>query len=309
MAKNGVITATAPGCRWIDVEDPDERMLAKLQRTYGFSKMNIDDILSPTQRPKLDLHDEYAFFVFRFPSVGRTGKARATELDVVMTHDTVITFHGSDLHVVRSLVSDARLFKKRKEDLLAKGPSHVLFEVLRMLFDRVYTISDDLAKRTDSIEGQIFDERVDRNQTISRIAQLRRRLLDYGKIAKPQPVFLQYCVGNASRFIPHTEHHAWRSLIDTAESQRELFEATLDVLNGLAQSHDALTTNRFNRTVRTLTIISVVFLPASFVLSILSNDTPGSPLHEAEGGFVITLFVLIAVQTLFLWLLRRRRII
>jgi magnesium transporter len=309
MTKNGVVRASAPGCRWIDVQDPTEQVLAKLQRTYGFSRTNIEDILSPTQRPKLDVHEEYVFFVFRFPMLARGKRARATELDVILTHDTILTFHSSDLASVRDLLSDAHLFSNRRVSLLEQGPAHVLTAVLQSLFDQIYRVSDELAKQTDTLETQVFNPQIDRGVLINRIAQLRRRLLDYGKIAKPQATFLQYCLGNSSKFINHQEHTHWRSLIDTAEAQWELFSTSLDVVNGLAASNDSLTSHRFNQTVRLLTIISVIFLPAAFVLNILSTDTPGSPLRAREGSFIIVLGVLALVQASFLWFLRKRRVL
>ncbi|MFO0705191.1 MAG: CorA family divalent cation transporter [Candidatus Andersenbacteria bacterium] len=309
MSKNGAVRATTPGCRWIDVQNPTEQELLKLQRTYGFSRANIQDILSPAQRPKMDVQTEFAFFAFRFPSAARAKRGRASELDVVLTHDTILTFHGTDMAVVRALISDARLFEKKRQSIMGPGPAHVLYELLRALFDQVYTLSDEVARQTDQLESQVFNPDVERGDLILRIAQLRRRLLDYDKIAKPQTIFLQYCLGSAGRFITHEEQHNWRSLIDTSESQLELLETSLDVLNGISQSNDALTTNHFNQTVRLLTIISVIFLPASFVLTILSNNIPGSPLEETPTSFAIVLGALIVVQAIFLWFLRRRRVI
>lgn len=309
MSLNGVQSVTAPGTRWIDVEDPDERALAKLERTYRFSKGNVEDILSPAQRPKVELHDDYVFLVFRFPLQRRGKRALATELDVILTEDTILTFHSKDLHSIRGLQSDARLFKRRRDEILGTGPAHVLYSLLSTLYDEVFLLSDDLAKQLDQLETQIFSPRADRGKTINWIAQLRRRLIDYEKISKPQASFLQSLLSSTGGFIPHTEHSNFRTLMDTAESQWELFETSIDALNGLSQSNDSLTSHRFNQTVRLLTVISVIFLPASFVLNILSNDTPGSPLRQLEGAFVIVMSVLLGVQLLFLWFLHRRRVL
>jgi len=309
MSKNGVVTATAPGCRWIDVEDPDERTLAKLARTYGFSKQNMEDIISPTQRPKLDVHEDYVFFVFRFPLTSKGKHARTSELDVILTKDSIITFHSSDLHVVRGVLSDTRLFKNKRASFLGSGPSHVLFELLLILFESVYTVTDELAKHNDAIESEIFSTREQSDKTINRIAQHRRRMLDYIKVAKPQANYLRTCLSNTGDFISPEVRHKWRSLIDTAESQWELFDTSLSVLTGLSDSSDSLTTHRFNQTVRLLTIISVIFLPATFFLNIVSNDTPGAPLQDFEPAFIVVLAVLLSVQLAFIWFLRRRRVL
>ena len=309
MSKNGVVTATAPGCRWIDVEDPDERTLAKLARTYRFSKQNMEDIISPTQRPKLDVHDEYAFFVFRLPLVSKGKHARTTELDVILTNDTIVTFHSSDLHIVRGVLSDTRLFKHQRTAILGGGPSHVLYELLRVLFERVYGVTDELSKKNDAIESEIFKKRDQKSATINTIAQHRRRMLDYIKVAKPQANFLRSCLTGAKGFISPKVQHKWPTLIDTAEAQWELFDTALSVLSGLSESSDSLTTHRFNQTVRLLTIISVIFLPATFVLNIVSNDTPGAPLKELGAAFIVVLALLLTVQLLFLWFLHRRRVL
>ncbi|MFH0831111.1 MAG: CorA family divalent cation transporter [Parcubacteria group bacterium] len=309
VLKNDVQSLTTPGLRWIDIEDPDERTLAKLQRTYRFSKTNLDDIQSPAQRPKLDVQEDYIFLVFRFPLRGRGRRARATELDVVLGADTLLTFHSADLHQLRSLQSDARLFKRRRLELFSRGPAHLLAEILDQLYQQTYGLSDEIAKQLDQLEVRVFDPRADHGKTINWIAQLRRRLIDYEKITKPQASFLQYVLSSSGKFIPQTEYSRYRALMDTAEAQWELFETSINTLNGLAQSTDSLTSHRFNQTVRLLTTISVIFLPASFVLSILSNDTPGSPLRQIAGAFVIVMAILLTVQLSFVWFLHKRRVL
>lgn len=309
MPSKSVVSASIAGCRWIDVEDPDERTLAKLQRTYGFSNLNRDDILSPTQRPKLDVQEDYAFFVFRFPVKSKGRRARATELDVLLTQDTIITFHSKDLHNLRSLISDTKLFKRRRSTIMGQGPSHVLFEVLHVLFEQVYSVADELLKQTDQLESTVFAQRKDQGETITNIADLRRRVLDYSKVAKPQAIFLQACLSSAGQFISPSVQSKWNTLIETAEAQWELFETTINVIKGISESNDSLTSHRFNQTLRLLTIISVLFLPATFVLSIVSTDTPGAPIQQFKGAFWLVLGILLTVQVIFVWFLRRRRVL
>ncbi len=293
---------------WIDVQNPTPEILRDLQKQYQFHPLDLEDVVSPAQRPKLEVHDTYAFFVFRFPH--KAGHhLRATELDVFLFKDRLITFHSHDVHVVRSAFSDAKLFAEKRAALLGSGPDHLLYELLSLLFEQNYSLTDHISQDLDRIESNIFEHRSRRRDVLSEISSLRRTILDLRKVFKPQATFLKQVITLSSNFVTKTEEIFWRNLVDTAENQWELSETHMSTIEGIAATNDSLVNHRLNETFRLLTIISVLFLPASFLLDLLGTNVPGNPLPEQTPVFGIIIGVLVVAELAFLGFLRRRKVL
>jgi len=301
---------SASGVTWIDIERPSAQTIKRLQKEYPIHPLDVEDILSPAQRPKLERHQKYLFLVFRFPQIsGRSKKARATELDVVVGKNYLITFHDGDLRIITQLFSDVRLFKKTRQQLMSAGPDHLLYEVLQRLFNQIYKLTDRMSRNLDGLETRIFSHQKGHRSTINDIAELRRRVIDYRKVAKPQATFLRHIVRNGTDFMNPADKIYWHNLIEAADGQWELFDTYLDTINGLASTSDALSSFRLNQIFKLLTIISVLFLPATFVLDIFSRDTPGAPLADISINYWAVIGIIVIVEIYFLAFLRRKKII
>ena len=55
----------------MDTRKPDGPALAWLRSRFGFHPLDIEDLTTRSQRPKLDVHDEYLLLVLHFPVYNR----------------------------------------------------------------------------------------------------------------------------------------------------------------------------------------------------------------------------------------------
>ena len=74
---------SAGGVRWLYLEKPREDDRDWLQREFGFHSLDIEDVASRNQRPKLDAYDDYLFIVLHFPVFDKpSGRLLTAELDL-----------------------------------------------------------------------------------------------------------------------------------------------------------------------------------------------------------------------------------
>ena len=55
------------GLRWVNVERPGALERAWLEENFEFHALDLEDVLSRNQRPKIDVYDDYLFIVLHFP--------------------------------------------------------------------------------------------------------------------------------------------------------------------------------------------------------------------------------------------------
>ena len=69
--------------RWINIDEPRLADRLWLAENFPFHELDLEDVASHNQRPKVDEYDEYLFLVMQFPRFDKeTGRLHAAELDI-----------------------------------------------------------------------------------------------------------------------------------------------------------------------------------------------------------------------------------
>ena len=70
-----VETVQGSGLRWVNIERPTPLESAWLEEHFDFHALDLEDVLSRNQRPKIDEYPDYLFIVLHFPVFDRAGQA------------------------------------------------------------------------------------------------------------------------------------------------------------------------------------------------------------------------------------------
>jgi magnesium transporter len=80
---------SASGLTWVNVERPTPLELGDLAERFGFHELDVEDVLSKRQRPKIDEYPGYLFVVLHFPVYDKAvQRLNAAELDVFVGPDS-----------------------------------------------------------------------------------------------------------------------------------------------------------------------------------------------------------------------------
>src|ERR687894_825533 len=107
---------TANGLTWLHVDRPRSEEAALLAERFGFHELDIEDVLSKRQRPKIDEYPDYLFVVLHFPFYDKAvQRLNGAELDVFLGQNFLITLPNVELHPV------TYLFRRCEEDEERRG--------------------------------------------------------------------------------------------------------------------------------------------------------------------------------------------
>src|SRR5690349_24440132 len=91
---------SANGLTWIHLDAPTLEEAELLQRRFGWHPLDLEDVLSRRQRPKIDEYTDegYLFVVLHFPVYGkRVQRPTAAELDVFIGHNYLVPLPAAEL--------------------------------------------------------------------------------------------------------------------------------------------------------------------------------------------------------------------
>src|SRR5213596_3500181 len=268
-----VAELSAHGLTWVHLDTPTAEEATALQERFGWHPLDLEDVLSKRQRPKIDEYTEegYLFAVLHFPVYDKNvQRLNAAELDTFIGHDYLVTLPAVELLPV------TRLFRRCEEDealrdqLFGKGSGYLLYHVLDDLFDYCFPILDKIAHKLDSIEDALFVERAE--DVVRDISNVKQEIISYRKIIKPERSTLRLLERRVERFLPEELELYFDDIVDAAERIWDLLDNYKEVVDGLEDTNESVISHRQNDILRILTVFSVVLLPLTLITGIFGMN-------------------------------------
>jgi magnesium transporter len=273
---------TAHGLTWAHLDAPDTDEAAQLAERFGWHPLDLEDVLSKRQRPKVDEYPEYLFSVLHFPAYDKAiQRLNAAELDVFLGPDFLITLPAVELLPVTRLFARCEEDGDLRDSLFAKGSGYLLYHVLDDLFDYCFPILDKIGHKLDSIEDDMFEGRAE--DVVRDLSNVKQEIISYRKIIKPERSTLRVLDGRVQRYLPEELELYFDDIVDAAERIWDLLDNYKEVVEGLEQTNESVISHRQNNVLRILTVFSVVLLPLTLLSGIfgMNVDFPGFGTAEA----------------------------
>jgi magnesium transporter len=254
----------------------------ELAERFGWHPLDVEDILSKRQRPKVDDYPDYLFAVLHFPWYDSSvQRLNAAELDIALGPDYLVTMPNVPLLPVDRLFNRCAEDEAFRDELFAKGSGRLLYEVLDDLFDYCFPILDKIAHKLDKIEDDIHEVRSE--DLVRDISDVKQEIISYRKIMKPQRPTLRVLERKVERFLPEDLELYFDDIVDASERIWDVLDNYKEVVEALEDTNESVIAHRHNDVLRVLTVFSAVLLPLTFIASIFGMNVvyPGEGTHEA----------------------------
>src|SRR5438094_7102038 len=264
---------SAAGLTWIHLNAPDSFHAGVLAGRFGWHPLDVEDVLSKRQRPKIDEYaDEgYLFVVLHFPVYDKTiQRLNAGELVAFIGQDYLVTLPAVELLPV------TRLFRRCEEDadlraqLFSKGSGYLLYHVLDDLFDYCFPILDKIGHKLDSLEDALFEERAE--DVVRDISNVKQEIISYRKIIKPERSTLRLLERRMERFLPEELELYFDDIVDASERIWDLLDNYKEVVEALEDTNESVISHRQNRILLILTLVSVILLPLTLITGLFGMN-------------------------------------
>src|SRR5581483_4980957 len=194
---------SASGLTWVNAVAPDLDTANELAARFGWHPLDVEDIVSKRQRPKIDDYEDegYLFVVLHFPAYDKAvQRLNAAELDVFIGPDYLVTIPNRELLPVTRLFARCEDDETLRSQLFAKGSGRLLYEVLDDLFDYCFPILDKIGHKLDTIEDEMFEGRAE--DVVRDISNVKQEIISYRKVIKPERSTLRVLERRVDRFLP-----------------------------------------------------------------------------------------------------------
>ena len=272
------------GLRWVNIERPGALERTWLEEHFDFHALDLEDVLSRNQRPKIDVYDDYLFIVLHLPvfdpAAGRLGTG---ELDLFVGPDYVVTIPNQPLQPVEYLFERCRAKEELREQLFSRGSGYLLYRLVDDSFDYCFPMLRKIGNKLDALEDDIFEERAE--EVVRDISNVKQEIINFRKVIRPQRPVLRDLEKVKQRYLAtdlDLEIY-FDDIVDAHERIWDMLENYKEVAEALEETNESVISHRLNDILRVLTSISVVILPLTLIASIMGMNSWVPFEHDEDG--------------------------
>jgi magnesium transporter len=295
------------GLRWVNIEHPGSLERTWLEEHYDFHALDLEDVLSRNQRPKIDVYDDYLFIVLHLPVFDRSlGRLGTGELDLFVGPDYLITIPNQPLQPVEYLFERCRGKEELREQLFSRGSGYLLYRLVDDSFDYCFPMLRKIGNKLDALEDEIFDGRSE--EVVRDISNVKQEIINFRKVIRPQRPVLRDLEKVKQRYLaPDLDLEIYfDDIVDAHERIWDILENYKEVAEALEETNESVISHRLNDILRVLTSISVVILPLTLIASVMGMNS-WVPFEHDEAGFFVVLAVMAVILISMVGYFRRRR--
>jgi magnesium transporter len=296
------------GLLWVDFHgEPDLNCEPILREVFGFHPLAVDDALQETHTPKVDDWGDYIYIVLNaliYEETAVDGMLHMRELDVFLGKNYVVTHHDEEIAAVDQVWNACQ----RDPRHTSSGADHLLYRIIDYLVAGYMPIVEKIDDEIDIIEDQVINKPT--TETLEHIFSLKRSLLAMRRVITPQREVLNKLARDDYQIIDSHDRVFFRDVYDHLVRMQDLNESMRDMLSGTLDIYLSVVNNRMNDVMKTLTVITTLFMPISFITGFFGMNffEPVAHLTKWTGipGFLIMLLVTILTPTImFTWMRRK----
>ncbi|MFT3892668.1 MAG: magnesium/cobalt transporter CorA [Anaerolineales bacterium] len=295
------------GLLWVDFSGESASDSLPILQGFGFHPLAIDDALQETHVPKLDDWGNYLYIVLNYMNVAENGEYWETEvdeLDIFLGQNYIVTHHDNPVKAIDETWDACDRDQRNIQD----GADHLLYKITDNLVAGYMPAVEKIDAAIDEIEDQVFDRPSPR--TLERLFALKRILLAMRRIILPQREVLNKLARDDYQVIDPKDRIFFRDIYDHLVRLHDLNESLRDLVSGALDTYLSVVNNRMNDIMKTLTIITTLFMPITFITGFFGMNffepvahLVGWTSRQVFAG-VLSIMLLFPV-VMFLWMRRR----
>ena len=259
---------------WLYIEKPSSSEVEFLAQHFHFHPLDLDDVLSRIQRPKIDEYEDYLLMVLHFPVFDKQNHiTRASEVDIFTGENYVVTVHcAGDLKPLSKFFQQCETDAEHRERYLGRSAGFLLYHILDRLVDYCFPILNKVTQNIDDMEDIILTKPLP--ETVHQISLVRRDLISFRRVIHPQIAVIETLEREEYPFFKEEQEIYFGNVADHIRKIWDGLEDSKEVIDGLADTSNWLTSHRIQEIMRVLTIIMGLLAPPTLIASIYGMNIP-----------------------------------
>ena len=278
---------------WINVDGlHNEQIIRDLSDIFSIPADILSDVMEPSSRPQAEEFDNGFFVSIKMMEFNeKKNRVSVDNLSLIVMDKILVTFQeekGDVFEPVRERI------RKHKTKIRTSGSDYLAFTLLDVVIDNYIYILGVYGEKVETLEGKLI---LDTNKETLKIINLFKHELNNLRVdIKPAKEMIMGLVKLDTDFIQEENEKHYKELQDNINQAVDLLDYYREVLyDELNMYHSSMST-KLNDTMTVLTVVSVIFIPLTFIVGVYGMNFDNFPeLHWKYGYFIVWGIMLLIV--------------
>ena len=287
---------------WLNIDGLDNIILMEnLAREFKIDNNILSDVMNPTLRPKMQEFDNGMFVTIKMLQYN-DDTLSVENLALIVEDNTLISFQeqpGLAFEPIRERI------RKHKNKIRTSGSDYLAFALLDVVVDNYIYVIGILGEKIENLEEDMTSN--PRKELLDNINLFKKELNFIRKSIKPAREMILNLIKMESDYIHEENHIHFRELQDNINEASDLTDSYREILYDQLNIYHSSMSTKLNEIMRVLTIISVIFIPITFIVGVYGTNFDNFPeIHWKHGYFIMWAIMLLTTLGM-LWFFKRKK--
>lgn len=289
---------------WLNVHGvQDAELIKQIGLIFDLHPLVLEDIFNTDQRPKADNYDKYLYVVTRcFYYDPALFEINSEQVSIVLGEHFLLTFQerasGAFEPVRERMRSDRGHMREQGTDYLA-------YALLDVVVDRYFIVLEQLGDDAESLEDELLSRPT--TTLLQQLHQLKRCTMELRRAVWPLREVVNGLARNDGDFFTASTLPYLRDVYDHSVHVIESLEAIRDLLGGMMDIYLSSISNRVNMEVRALTVVAMLFMPATLISGVFGMNFKHIPWLDNPDGFWFAMTLMGSIAAIMVLIFWRRQ--
>jgi magnesium transporter len=288
---------------WIDATYSDVEVARKRLIDLGLVEEElIDDALSAAPTTQQGRYPKYLHLAVTGCKIDKH-TFELERVDIFIGERFMLSIHRGRPQFIAAVRREYRDDFQR----FARSPSFLLYEIWDHLLENYVRVQKRLEERVEQLQQELIGDVDDR--VFAQVSEIGADLLNLRKVLLPARAVLTDISTRKSLFVSEATQPFLANMVGTVERVLQDLMADRDILSDSLNLYMSLVGHRTNRVMNRLTVVSVIFLPLSFLCGVYGMNFVQLPELQWENGYLYFWSLVGFIVLALVFALRRMRVL
>ena len=277
---------------WIHIKGIHEtQIIEELGEHLKINSLVLEDLMSPTQIPKIEVYEDYIFIILKSLDYHETSLSIFREqISLIIGKNFVISLQENSESIfalVQNRLQNANgRIRQMRSDYLA-------YALIDVIVDHYFIALEQLSDAIQAVEEETIANPT--SEVLGKINILRKECLLLRRPLLPLRDVIDEVLGGEILLLGKETHAYFRDVYDHLIQVIHTLETLRSAASDLFDTYTSGVSHRMNEVMKVLTIVATFFIPLTFLAGIYGMNFKFMPELDSRWGYPAVLLVMVGI--------------
>ncbi|MBT3941088.1 magnesium/cobalt transporter CorA [Candidatus Woesearchaeota archaeon] len=242
---------------WIDADAPTAAELAQLSKLFGISTGDLDDIMDPQERSRVEDDKTYKLIILR-SAFKRGHEIGTTPVGIIVTRNNILTIHKKRIAAIHELHNN--------HEILHHGVQYFVFHLIDKMMSNYFKMVEKIDGEIDDVEAKVFEH--GGKSTAMHIFRLKKTLTFFQRSLLANRETMSQLIKMNVLHLTNKDLINFEDILHDISQLIDMTNTHKEILTGALEIHASTISNQMNDIIKKLTVLASFVLIPTMIASI-----------------------------------------